>query len=145
MIDNDNLSALEALQKSARLMKGHKGRLFYIDISFLGLMILSIFSCYIGMLWIYPYIIMTEAFFYLDVTGELDHLHDAHSEYDPYGSSGGYDSNSNPYGKSPYSQSDQNYDSRSYPHSDRDTSAYTEYPEDAYDTSREPFSDDNYK
>lgn len=72
MIDNDDLSAMEALRESSRLMKGNKGRLFYIDLSFLGLIFLSVFTCYIGMLWVYPYVIMTEAYFYLDVTGELD-------------------------------------------------------------------------
>lgn len=118
MIDNDDLSAMEALRESSQLMKGNKGRLFYIDLSFLGLIFLSVFTCYIGMLWVYPYVIMTEAYFYLDVTGELDR----NGAYGDASMDGG--------------------NSRSYPHGDRHTSDYIEYPEDTYNISPDRPSDE---
>ena len=52
-------------------MKGHKGRLFYIVLSFLGMDILVLLSLGIGSLWIMPYQSQTYTLFYLDITGQL--------------------------------------------------------------------------
>ncbi len=68
LIDHPSMGTLEAFHTSARLMEGQKGRLFYIQLSFLGWMILCMFSCYIGYLWIGPYITQVTVTFYLDVT-----------------------------------------------------------------------------
>ena len=151
MIDNDDLSAMEALRESSQLMKGNKGRLFYIDLSFLGLIFLSVFTCYIGMLWVYPYVIMTEEYFYLDVTGELDRNGASQNGYDSYRYNGGYrnggfytDTDS-PYGSNNGSYGDASTDgsdSRSYPHGDRHASDYIEYPEDTYNLSPDRLSDE---
>ncbi len=152
MIDNDDLSAVEALRESSRLMKGNKGRLFYIDLSFLGLMFLSVFTCYIGMLWVYPYVIMTEAYFYLDVTGELDRNGTSQNGYDSYGYNGGYENGGgfysdtgNPYGSHNDFYGDASTgggNSRSYPHGDRHASDYIEYPEDTYSVSPDQTTDE---
>lgn len=72
LLDNMDMGAMEALKGSMALMRGNKGRLFYINLSFLPLMIACLFTCYIGFLWLEPYIEATLAYFYLDVTGELD-------------------------------------------------------------------------
>ncbi len=64
-------SAMEALRTSRKMMKGHKGRLFYLQISFIGWYLLSIFSCFIALLWIEPYMMCTTTYFYLDLKGEL--------------------------------------------------------------------------
>lgn len=66
-LDFPGLSAGETLKKSMRIMKGHKRRLFYIEISFLPLMVVSLFSCCIGYLWLIPYMDMTMTYFYLDL------------------------------------------------------------------------------
>ena len=42
-----------------------------LKISFLPLMFLSVFTFYIALLWILPYLTMTETMFYRDLTGEL--------------------------------------------------------------------------
>lgn len=72
LLDHEDLKLFAAFKESARLMRGNKGRLFYIQLSFLGWAFLSIFTCYIGLLWLMPYMQMTAAYFYLDVVGELD-------------------------------------------------------------------------
>ena len=48
-------------------MKGHKGRLFYIGLSFIPLKLLAILSLGIGFLWVYPYQYMTQTLFFLDL------------------------------------------------------------------------------
>ncbi len=71
LTDHPDLGTIEAFAASARLMKGSKGRLFYIQISFAGWMLLCLLSCYIGYLWVGPYLNQTLVSFYQDVTGEL--------------------------------------------------------------------------
>lgn len=72
LTDHDDLGVIPAYRESFRLMSGNKGRLFYISLSFLGWALLAVCSCYIGMLWLIPYMNQTSVAFYLDVTGELD-------------------------------------------------------------------------
>ena len=65
--DFPQYTAKELLQKSRRLMVHHKGRLFYLYVSFLPLMLLGLLSCGLAMLWIIPYMAATEAEFFLDL------------------------------------------------------------------------------
>ncbi|MBQ6697286.1 MAG: DUF975 family protein [Lachnospiraceae bacterium] len=67
LLDFPEYSGKEALKASCKLMKGHMGRLFYIQASFLPLMFLGILTCGIGMLWITPYMNMTYTLFFLDI------------------------------------------------------------------------------
>lgn len=67
MLDFPEYTAPQLIKMSIRLMKGHKGRLFYIQLSFFPLLMLSMFSCGIGILWLLPYIDATSANFYLDL------------------------------------------------------------------------------
>ena len=60
------------MKERYRLMEGKRGRYFYITLSFIPLSVACIFTCYIGLLWLEPYIANTRAHFYMDVTGELD-------------------------------------------------------------------------
>ena len=48
-------------------MKGKKLRLLYLEFSFLPLLLLSILSFGIGLLWLQPYMQMTYTFFFLDL------------------------------------------------------------------------------
>ncbi|NLL80078.1 MAG: DUF975 family protein [Clostridiales bacterium] len=66
-LDFPECTAIEALKMSHRFMKGHKGRYFYISMSFLPLMLLCLCTCGIGYLWLGPYIGMTFANFYMDL------------------------------------------------------------------------------
>ena len=62
----------DCLKQCGRQMKGQKGRLLYLILSFLGWWVLGMLSLGIGYLWIAPYMTQTMTFFYLDMTGELD-------------------------------------------------------------------------
>ena len=94
LIDNESLGAIDAIRQSWAMMHGNKGRFFYLQISFFGLALLCILTLGIGMLWLYPYMMTTEAFFYLDLTGEIDQPHyDQANTYTGYGT--GYDDSYN--------------------------------------------------
>lgn len=65
--DFPQYTAQELLQKSRRLMVHHKGRLFYLQVSFLPLMLLGLFSFGLALLWVVPYMSATQAEFFLDL------------------------------------------------------------------------------
>lgn len=64
---DESLSALNYITESRLLMKGHKGRLFYIDLSFIGWYLLSGLTLGIGFLFLNPYTNATKAAFYNDL------------------------------------------------------------------------------
>lgn len=68
--DNPDLSANQAIDLSRRMMKGHKFELFYLHLSFLGWGILTIFTGGIGVLWLMPYMLTSQAAFYQDIKKE---------------------------------------------------------------------------
>lgn len=72
LLDHPEMNAMDSLKESIRLMKGNKGRSLYITLSFLPLAFLSVLTCYIGMIWLTPYMDMTMANFYRDIIGELN-------------------------------------------------------------------------
>ena len=55
---------LSCITGSRHLMKGYKGQLFILDLSFIGWHILAIMTAGIGYLWLTPYISATKAAFY---------------------------------------------------------------------------------
>lgn len=68
MLDFPFFSAKELFRESRLLMCGHKGRLFYIQVCFLPLILtLGVFTCGIGMLWITPFMYAVKTEFYLDL------------------------------------------------------------------------------
>jgi len=68
MLDFPGYTAAQLIKKVApKLIKGNKARLFYIQLSFIPLMLLCLLSCGIGFLWLYPYMQATYANFYLDL------------------------------------------------------------------------------
>lgn len=71
LCDYDNLTAAQALRESWHLMRGNKARLFYLSLSFFGVLLLGVLSCGIGLLWAVPYYYVTLGYFYLDIIGEL--------------------------------------------------------------------------
>ena len=70
--DKPDYSCSEILLESRMMMKGHKGELFLLYLSFIGWGILSAFTCFIGLLWLAPYMQMTEFKFYEQLRAELD-------------------------------------------------------------------------
>lgn len=67
LLDFPQADAKEILSMSIRVMKGRKAKLFYIQLSFLPLLILGVLSCGIGNLWITPYMNMTLTYYFLDI------------------------------------------------------------------------------
>lgn len=65
--DFPEYSVSKLLSTSRQLMKGSKGRLFYLTVSFIPLLLLGLLSCGIAILWIAPYIDTTYTEFFLDL------------------------------------------------------------------------------
>ena len=70
LLDNPQMRVTDALKESGRLMQGHKGRYFGLTLSFLGWIILGIFTAFILYVWLLPYMEATFALFYMDMIGE---------------------------------------------------------------------------
>lgn len=65
--DTRHMGATTYITESRQLMDGHKGRLFLLDLSFIGWYIVGILTAGIGLLWINPYVNATKAAFYNDL------------------------------------------------------------------------------
>lgn len=65
--DNPNMSAVDALETSKRMMSGHEGRLFLLCLSFIGWLIVACLTFGIGFIWLNPYYNLTMANFYEDL------------------------------------------------------------------------------
>lgn len=66
MAEHPELSSKEAFAVSKQMMTGNKWDAFVLDLSFLGWVILSIFTCGIlSIFWVNPYIYMTDAELYV--------------------------------------------------------------------------------
>jgi uncharacterized membrane protein len=69
LADNPDMSATEAIDKSRELMRGHKLRLFWLNLSFIGWYLLGALALGVGTVFVIPYHQMTLANFYLELTG----------------------------------------------------------------------------
>lgn len=67
LVDCPELTPLQCIKLSDRMMKGHKFDLFYLYLSFIGWFLLGILTLGIGYLWLYPYMQTSIASFYEDV------------------------------------------------------------------------------
>jgi uncharacterized membrane protein len=67
MLDNPGMNAIDAITASRKMMNGHKRRLFCLLLSFIGWGLLCIPSFGIGLLWLIPYIALSQANFYEDL------------------------------------------------------------------------------
>lgn len=65
--DFPDYSVQKLLVMSRQLMKGSKGRFFYLTVSFLPLILLGFLSCGIAFLWLVPYMNATYSEFFLDL------------------------------------------------------------------------------
>lgn len=62
--DNPELSSKACVLKSEALMKGNRGSIFLLELSFIGWAILGIFTLGIGYLWLMPYMQVAYICFY---------------------------------------------------------------------------------
>ena len=70
LADHPEYTATEAIEKSQELMKGNKFRLFCLELSFIGWIILSGIAFGIPLIWVIPYMEMTKAEFYQNLLEE---------------------------------------------------------------------------
>lgn len=64
LLDNPNMSAMDAIKMSKNMMQGHKADYFVLMLSFIGWSILAALTLGIGYLWLIPYTQVTMANFY---------------------------------------------------------------------------------
>ena len=69
-IDHPEYTATQAIDESRRIMNGHKMKLFLLDLSFIGWLILGSLCFGIGTLWVNAYMQASRAEFYRDLVGE---------------------------------------------------------------------------
>ena len=72
LVENPEMKAIDAIRKSRSMMKGHKFDLFYLELSFIGWILLSILTLGIGLLWLVPYMETSIAAFYNDLKVEAE-------------------------------------------------------------------------
>ena len=62
--DHPEMSAIEALRESNRLMKGHKMEYFFLQMSFIGWIIVGLLTLGLGLFWVSAYMNTANAVFY---------------------------------------------------------------------------------
>ena len=67
LLDFPGYRAKQALTLSFKIMRGNYFRYLLFSLSFLPLILVSLLSCGIGLLWVFPYIESSFAAFYLDL------------------------------------------------------------------------------
>ncbi|MCR5344874.1 MAG: DUF975 family protein [Lachnospiraceae bacterium] len=72
LADNPEMGGYEALQASKELMRGKKGKLFLLHLSYIGWILLSIPTLGILMLWVAPWMEAATVAFYEDIKGEVN-------------------------------------------------------------------------
>ncbi len=70
LIENPEISPLEAITRSKDMMKGHKFELFVLDLSFIWWYLAIIFTLGIASIYVTPYIISTRTNFYLNLKAD---------------------------------------------------------------------------
>lgn len=68
--DHPEISEKEAVEESEKLMQGHRWNLFWLFLTFIGWAILCCFTLGIGLLWLYPYMMIAFIFFYENLAGK---------------------------------------------------------------------------
>ena len=71
LADHPEMSGIDCIRASKKLMTGKKGKLFLLDLSFIGWILLSILTFGILLLWIGPWMEAARANFYESIKGEL--------------------------------------------------------------------------
>lgn len=70
LAEDPNCSGWEAMQRSSAMMRGHKGELFWLDLTFIGWTILATITFGIGYLFLNPYTAAARASFYRDLQNQ---------------------------------------------------------------------------
>jgi len=68
-VEHPEMSADEAMAESSRIMAGHRMELFMLYLSFLGWLILSVLTAFVGLIILEPYVEASVVYFYNDIKG----------------------------------------------------------------------------
>ena len=69
-VDHPEYTATQAITESRRIMDGNKMKLFLLDLSFIGWMIVGTFCLGVGVLWANAYLQAAHTEFYRDIIGD---------------------------------------------------------------------------
>lgn len=72
LVEHPDLTASEAMSRSKEMMYGNRLRLFCMEISFIGWILLCIPTFGIGDLWLRPYMTAAKTAFYREISGKAD-------------------------------------------------------------------------
>lgn len=67
MADDSSIDPMDAIDKSKAMMNGYKWKYFGMNLIFFGLILLSLLTLGIALLWVIPYISVSSAKFYEDI------------------------------------------------------------------------------
>jgi len=70
LADNPNIGSKRAVELSNQMTRGHKFNIFVLDLSFLGWILLGTLACFVGVIFVAPYINATKAELYLALRHE---------------------------------------------------------------------------
>jgi uncharacterized membrane protein len=70
LYDNPNMTSKEIVEESERLMMGNRWNYVWLTLSFIGWLILCIFTFYIGAFWLVPYVSVSTVYFYEALAGK---------------------------------------------------------------------------
>lgn len=70
LAQDPQMGVTESVRRSKAMMRGRKWRLFCLEMSFLGWILLCVFTLGLGLLWLQPYMLCARAAFYLDASGQ---------------------------------------------------------------------------
>ena len=70
LAENPDMSPLEAINESKRMMDGHKWEYFVLSLSFILWYLLCYVTCGIAMIYVVPYMQTTLVLFYLNIKGD---------------------------------------------------------------------------
>ena len=71
LVDDEEIGGLDAVRQSYRMMKGRFGRYILLQLAFLPWMLLVAVTYFLVMLWVVPYMEMTNVMFYRELRGEI--------------------------------------------------------------------------
>ena len=85
LAENMELSVMEAIAESKKMMRGNKFRLFCLELSFIGWDILAVLTLNIGDLWVHPYREAARAAFYREISeARYSNPYEVQEEPEPY-------------------------------------------------------------
>ncbi len=74
LLDQPEVKPSEGLKLAVELLRGRRVQYLKLLGSFAGLLLLSVLTLQIGLLWVVPYLMSSQVMFYLDAEGQLEKL-----------------------------------------------------------------------